>query len=336
MPPLLVTRPSLLTLLLVACLDTELPQRHPASNALEERVGDPMGPSTVDDTAAGTAPSDSGGGSGGSAGKAGSAGDPSMESPDPNIYVPAEPGPDTLGSDDVADECDGADRAEQSTVLDILATVDCRRVYVDDEDWFLFELAESAVFTYGATSDSGVTSHLYVEAPLYRPEEALDSATWNASSTPRQLPLERGIYLLQVGGVGLYEFSLSAERYSTPEPANDLGEGPESALPVDFSRGQAAVGGYVGMTDTDDFYAFTLSADTSLLAAFTDLRGTVTGSVQRRGDPLGQSEGSVPGSGSASSETRIPLAAGEYLFRVTTGYRTSALYTLTLRQEPNP
>jgi hypothetical protein len=323
LPSLGSMRASLLALPLAACLDTELPQRHLASNTVEERGYDPTSSSPAAAFAGGPSASDGAGGR-------------STQTSAPNVFVPPEPAPDAMVSDDGVDPCEGADRAEQAIRLEILAAVNCRRAYVDDEDWFRFELERSSVFVYGATADSGVTSNLYVEAPLYRPEEALDHATWNASSTPRQLPLERGAYLLQVSGSGLYNLQLSAEGYGTPEPADDPGDEPESALAVDFSQGQARIGGYVGVTDTYDFYAFTLDDDAALLAAFADLQGTVTGSVLRRGDPLGQSEGSVPGSGSTPSETRIPLAAGEHLFRVATDYRANALYTLTLKQEPNP
>jgi hypothetical protein len=214
---------------------------------------------------------------------------------------------------------------------------------LDGEDYYRVDVPENAVLTYGLSDVSGrVAAQLYQDASLIdenRPYSSIQGAT--DADAIQAINLENGTYYLRVipvsGGHNFYTLRVSAEAYETvehsPEPANDW----QDALDLGLipAKPPLDIGGYVGGTDTEDFYEFELEENSALTYTFGNVLGRVVGQLYAAETQLNLDMHLDRADVAQVDYTHtVELPAGAYFMRVTPYSGTNSLYTLTLSAVP--
>jgi len=221
----------------------------------------------------------------------------------------------------IGDPSDDPDEPFSIGTLDGVQTVGEVVGGSDAADFYSFDLVENAVVSYAVRDVSGrVQAHLYRNEGLFNADKYIDVIDTSTELT-HSLNLEKGPYLVRLTGVGessLYTLSADAELYEPYEPGEDPGDDDE---PYDLGTLDKLVdelGGYVGVTDSEDFYAFELEDDNTVTFAVENVLGRVIFQLYEQSSIFAQDDyvSYLDVATDAVSEP-IALSAGKYLVRIT-------------------
>lgn len=147
----------------------------------------------------------------------------------------------------------------------------------------------------------------------------------------RSAALEKGDYILAIGGGGATEFTLEAvfTPYAPSAPPIDPGDGPDDSAWDLGALGSVLVGGYIGPLDQTDYYRFEVDQIGLLGFAVEDATSDVlrAGLVVDRNEDGRLTEGELISEMTRARSRSIPLPRGTYHIRMTAG---TALYGLSL------
>ncbi|HTV21173.1 MAG TPA: pre-peptidase C-terminal domain-containing protein, partial [Polyangiaceae bacterium] len=129
--------------------------------------------------------------------------------------------------------------------------------------------------------------------------------------------------------------------YSPPENKPDPGSDKEDALALASVSELREVGGYVGVTDQDDYFRFELPANATLSYALTNSTGSITAQLFHDAPIIDATKPMLSDYAYAGSDAfdSVNLERGTYYWRIsstTSASRPDALYRLQLSAAPYP
>lgn len=207
------------------------------------------------------------------------------------------------------------------------------------EAFYRLNLETNAALTWQLADVHGrVSAELFVADALLdktKPLATLDASDSQDDPT-KKLALERGAYyvrLVPTSATGaLYTLGLTADGYSPNEPSVEPGDDRDSALSLGPLGGLQELGGFVGTTDPEDYYAFELVQNAPVRLALTQVDGSVTGQIFMdsalvdEAQPYAYFVASTDRDGTYAEN----LAQGTYLLRVIAASHTESLYKVSL------
>jgi hypothetical protein len=240
----------------------------------------------------------------------------------------------TEGGDDI-------DSAFELGSLDELVT--CKGYAETGGDFYRFELAENATFTFSVGADKIVRADLYLDATQVNLSAAHDTLSGSMPPALKMVTLEKGIYYLRVTATNtLFDMALDAKLHDRPEPAEDPSEDIDEAMDIGVLPETPLVfGGYVGRTDSEDFFVFDLPSNGTVTFTLEDVTSNVVASFYEKTGSLIDLQ--APSFGPYTTTTaNAPLTIdnqmpkGTHYLRIVRGHPSyDSLYTLKLSfQEP--
>lgn len=235
-------------------------------------------------------------------------------------------------SDDTPKTCQVLELSETTSVDDMLGG---KKKVTDNKDYFCFDLEAPARVTV-AESLNDIVAGLWLET---KPDEAYGTTSGVPSFA---VDLDKGPQLLNVRSVDSccgydpfdYHVQLDIVPYSdvAPLPELDPKDAVDAVLTVLDEEGFTQLGGFVGLSDPNDYFLVEVPEGATLDAQVDSKSAALTLSPYDSGDLLTSSPLQAPVKSSSGKPGKLkPLTEGSYLLRIQTE-AAGAVYELSLSQ----